>query len=109
LDNIELRVPGLSKNLGIGNDEPNISNNAGHLRLDRVSREDDRQYRDQDITTGGGRDDGPLENFTQRVETRINKMEGKLHALLAKSNERAIRFSGLGFQSIADSNAFFGD
>ncbi len=41
-----------------------------------------------------------------RVESRVDTMERKLHGLLAKSDERAILFAGLGFQSISDSNAW---
>jgi uncharacterized MAPEG superfamily protein len=40
------------------------------------------------------------------VETRVDGMKRKLSSLLAKTEERAIRFAGLGFQTIADSNAW---
>jgi hypothetical protein len=104
LDNVELRVLGLSENSGTRNHESNTTN-AAQSTSDRASHEEDHQQRAQVTTTVGGRDDAALENLTQRVKTRINAMEGKLHGLLAKNDERAIRFFGLGFQSIADSNA----
>jgi hypothetical protein len=41
-----------------------------------------------------------------RVELRIDSLEKKLNGLVAKSDERAIMFSGLGFLSMGDSNAW---
>jgi hypothetical protein len=41
-----------------------------------------------------------------RVETRVDSMDHKLNGLILKSDERAIRFAGLGFQSVAGSNTW---
>jgi hypothetical protein len=40
-----------------------------------------------------------------RVKRRVDNMEQKLTGLISKSNEKAIWFARLGFQSIAGSNA----
>jgi hypothetical protein len=41
-----------------------------------------------------------------RIESRINSLEKKLNGLVSKSDKRAIMFSGLGFLSMEDSNAW---
>ena len=41
-----------------------------------------------------------------KIEMRMVDMETKLSGLLAQGDERAIKFSGLGFQSIGQSNAW---
>jgi hypothetical protein len=46
------------------------------------------------------------DEMAARIENRINQLETKLNGLVAKSDERAIRFSGLGFQSMKESNAW---
>jgi hypothetical protein len=50
-------------------------------------------------------DDDPNE-IVSRVERRVDEMERKLQGLLAKNEDKAIRFAGLGFQSISESNAW---
>jgi hypothetical protein len=50
--------------------------------------------------------DNNAEEELRRVETRVDNLEQKLNSLVSKSDERAIRLAGLGFQSIADSNAW---
>jgi hypothetical protein len=51
--------------------------------------------------------DETVKELVARVETRINLMEKKFHGLIARSDERAVTFAGLGFQSTTDSNAWF--
>jgi hypothetical protein len=41
-----------------------------------------------------------------RIKARVDQMERKLFGLLAKNEERAICFSGLGFKTMAKSNAW---
>jgi hypothetical protein len=50
--------------------------------------------------------DNNAEEELRHVETRVDNLERKLNSLISKSDERAIRFAGLGFQSIANSNAW---
>jgi hypothetical protein len=50
-------------------------------------------------------DDTAFEAVT-RVEIQVDEMERKLRGLLAKNEEQAIRFAGLGFQTISESNAW---
>jgi hypothetical protein len=51
-----------------------------------------------------GNDDASKE--LARVESRVDTMEHKIHGLLAKSDESAILFAGLKFQSISELNAW---
>jgi hypothetical protein len=46
------------------------------------------------------------DEFATRVEARLVKLETKLSGLIAKSDDRAIMFAGLGFKSIGESNAW---
>jgi hypothetical protein len=41
-----------------------------------------------------------------RVGNRVDSLDHKLHGVIAKSDERAISFAGLGFESISESNAW---
>jgi hypothetical protein len=58
---------------------------------------DDNIYLDHDETR---------DEMATRVENRVNQLESKLNGLVAKRDERAIQFSGLGFQSMKESNAW---
>jgi hypothetical protein len=50
--------------------------------------------------------DEMAQGILARIESRMSSMETKLSALMAKGDERAINFAGLGFLSIGDSNAW---
>ena len=104
LDNVELSLIGVAAN---ANDvamtvTPTRPAHSGlNETADRLSRTMNYTSRETiDMT------DKTVDELAARVETRINSMEKKLHGLIAKSNKRAILFAGLGFQSIADSNAW---
>jgi hypothetical protein len=50
--------------------------------------------------------DEMAQGISAQIESRMISMETKLSALMAKGDERAINFAGLGFLSIGDSNAW---
>jgi hypothetical protein len=57
-----------------------------------------------DITNVGNSD---LANeVIKQIETHVVDTESRLSSLLAKGDERAIKFAGLGFQSMSHSNAW---
>jgi hypothetical protein len=63
---------------------------------------------DQDLEKGHRNsigDEAAVE-LVARVESRVNEMEQKLSGLLAKNEEQTIRFVGLGFQTMSESNAW---
>jgi hypothetical protein len=49
-------------------------------------------------------EDEDLNELATWLENCINHLETKINGLIAKNNERAIRFSGLKFQSMKESN-----
>jgi hypothetical protein len=51
-------------------------------------------------------DEETADQMRIRIENRVNSLEKKLNGLVAKSDERAIMFCGLGFLSIEESNAW---
>jgi hypothetical protein len=90
LDNVELQVIGLA-------DTPTAPIQAQPaVNADRAPR------RQETVVIG----DNTAIEIATRVETRVDDMERKLRGLLAKNEERAIRFAGLGFQTIGESNAW---
>jgi uncharacterized protein YlxP (DUF503 family) len=50
--------------------------------------------------------DGPLAKLSARIKSRVDEVERKFNSVVAKTKERAINFSGLGFQTIAESNVW---
>jgi hypothetical protein len=100
LDNVELRLIGLSNNpQAPATAPPNIrcTSNAWAGTLGEVADNMSRQP-PKPIYVG----DDLFEEVTTRIKTRVNELEQKLSGALA----RAIRFAGLGFQTIAESNAW---
>jgi hypothetical protein len=98
LGNVEMQLAGVPMGGALSNQifQAAAGASAGHVDNPSVSsraglKQDDHESPD---------------DIVARVESRIGAMETKLSVLLAKTDERAIRFAGLGFQSISDSNAW---
>jgi hypothetical protein len=74
----------------------------GHSAVDRASREELDPERERELR----RSSDLAAEVVQQIETRMINMGIKLSGLLAKGDKRAIKFAGLGFQSIKHSNTW---
>jgi hypothetical protein len=104
LDNVELRLVALPPTPAITiTHVPGHRNRPGNT-VDMMSRAGPgcTTFRNDPIDV----DDADLPELTSRIESRVDELERKLNSVLAKTEERAIRFSGLGFQTISESNAW---
>jgi hypothetical protein len=108
LDNVELKLIGVSENTKEGVNPPtsqHVPNHLPGLNPERTGAAQNRRPTNQQQGTTIEIDNDVSEELV-RVETRVDNMEQKLTGLISKSDERAIRFAGLAFQSIAGSNAW---
>jgi hypothetical protein len=101
LDNVELSM------IGLTNSTPQPSPASGlpnpRTGLAQATGLPASQTQGQPINVDG---DETNQELKARVEMRIDSLEKKLNGLVSKSDERAIMFSGLGFLSMGDSNAW---
>jgi hypothetical protein len=107
LDNVEIQIMSMVSKLGDRNVALEYTAlprgpTEGHNAIDRASRMEVDQGRGQAL----GETSDLAAEVIQQIETRMVAMENKLSGLLAKGDERAIKFAGLGFQSIKQSNAW---
>jgi hypothetical protein len=96
MDNLELRM------IGNGNTLQPAPSPQVNYQYQSANPPPVQPARRETIVIG---DDDPIEIVT-RVELRVDDLERKLQGLLAKNEDKAIRFAGLGFQSISESNAW---
>jgi hypothetical protein len=97
LDNVELRMIGMCDNQPQAPPAPKVSYQQQRVNDSNLQP----TYRETIVIN----DDDPME-VVSRVETRVDNMERKLQGLLAKNEDKAIRFAGLGFQTMSESNAW---
>jgi phage shock protein A len=97
MDNVEIQLMGMVSKLG------HTGSTLTHVPGPVMSPQDtDRLSRDASNV-----DTNDLANeVIKRIETRMVDMENRLSGLVSKGDDRAIKFAGLGFQSISQSNAW---
>jgi hypothetical protein len=104
MDNVELQLMGMTS--GLGQRDTTLAYVPGSRNGETVDLLSRTNLPPIQETVGHEDVDGLANKVVKQIETRMVDMEHKLSGLLAKGDERAIKFAGLGFQSISHSNAW---
>jgi hypothetical protein len=107
MDNVNLHLMGMVSGLRKGDATwEHIPGLHRSETVDLMSRMNLSPIQESQHRVGHEDADGLANKVIKQIETHMINMENKLSSLVAKGNERAIKFAGLGFQSISHSNAW---